>query len=64
MEQFFLDLQSAIKNAVRHAMEKICREVGDEHIYSAALVTDSDCVTLFLAVNTEEILAKRDAANG
>lgn len=63
MEQFFLDLQSAIKNAVRHAMEKICREVGDEHIYSAALVTDSDCVTLFLAVNTEEILAKRDAAD-
>ena len=63
MEQFFLDLQSAIQNAVRHAMEKICREVGDEHIYSAALVTDSDCVTLFLAVNTEEILAKRDAAD-
>ena len=29
----------------------------------ARLVTDSDCVTLFLAVNTEEILAKRDAAD-
>ncbi|MCI8804133.1 MAG: DUF4303 domain-containing protein [Oscillibacter sp.] len=41
-------------------MEKIRREIGTEHIYGAALVTDSDCITLFLAVNTEEALAKRD----
>ena len=60
MEQFFLDLKPAIEEAVRHAMEKIRREIGQEHIYSAALVTDSDCITLFLAVNTEEALAKRD----
>ena len=60
MEQFFLALQPAIEKAVRHAMEKIRREIGKEHIYSAALVTDSDCITLFLAVNTEEALAKRD----
>lgn len=60
MEQFFLDLQPAIEKAVRNAMEKIRREIGNEHIYSAALVTDSDCITLFLAVNTEEALAKRD----
>lgn len=60
MEQFFADLQPAIEKAVRHAMEKIRREIGKEHIYSAALVTDSDCITLFLAVNTEEALARRD----
>ena len=60
MEQFFADLQPAIEKAVRHAMEKIRREIGREHIYSAALVTDSDCITLFLAVNTEEALARRD----
>lgn len=60
METFFLDLQPAVVNAVRHAMEKIHREIGTEHIYGAALVTDSDCITLFLAVNTEEALAKRD----
>ena len=60
MEQFFVDLQPAIEKAVRHAMEKIRREIGKEHIYSAALVTDSDCITLFLAVNTEEALARRD----
>lgn len=60
MEQFFLALQPTIEKAVRHAMEKIRQEIGKEHIYSAALVTDSDCITLFLAVNTEETLAKRD----
>ncbi len=60
MEQFFADLQPAIEKAVRHAMEKIRREIGKEHIYSATLVTDSDCITLFLAVNTEEALARRD----
>ena len=60
MEQFFVDLQPAIEKAVRHAMEKLRQEIGKEHIYSAALVTDSDCITLFLAVNTEEALARRD----
>ena len=37
-------------------MEKVRQETGKEHIYRAALVTDSDCITLFLAVNTEEAL--------
>ncbi len=60
MEQFFLDLRPAIVKAVRRDMEKIRQEIGNEHLYSAALVTDSDCITLFLAVNTEEALAKRD----
>ena len=32
-----------------HAMEKIRREIGQELIYSAALVTDNDRATLFLA---------------
>lgn len=63
MEQFFLELQPAIEKAVQHAMEKIRQETGKEHIYSAALVTDSDCITLFLAVNTEEALAKQDKAD-
>ena len=63
MEQFFLDLQPAIEKAVQNAMEKIRQETGKEHIYSAALVTDSDCITLFLAVNTEEALAKQDKAD-
>ena len=60
MEQFFLALQPVIENGVRRAMEKSRQGIGKEHIYSAELVTDSDCITLFLAVNTEEALAKRD----
>ena len=60
MEPFFLNLRPAIEQAVRHAMEKIRREAGNERFYSAALVTDSDCITLFLAVNTEEALGRRD----
>ena len=60
MEQFFLDLRPAIVKAVRRDMEKIRQEIGNEHLYSAALLTDSDCITLFLAVNTEAALAKRD----
>ena len=63
MEPFFKHLQLDIEKAVRHAMEKIRQEMGEEHIYSAALVTDSDCITLFLAVNTEEALARRDESD-
>ena len=61
MEVFFKALRPMILEAVRTAMEEIRRQAGSEHIYAAALVTDSDCVTLFLAVNTEERLLRRDA---
>ena len=60
MEEFFKALKPMIQRAVQIAMEKIRREAGGEHIYGAALETDSDCITLFLAVNTEESLRRRD----
>ena len=60
MKDFFTTLAPAIRQAVKDTMKKIRQEAGNEHIYAAALVTDSDCVTLFLAVNTEEALEKRD----
>ncbi len=60
MEEFFKALEPMIQRAVQIAMEKIRREAGGERIYGAALATDSDCVTLFLAVNTEESLRRRD----
>lgn len=56
MDQFYQDLPGQIREAVEKDMENILQEVGDEEIYTAALVTDSDCVTLFLAVNTLEFL--------
>lgn len=60
MKTFFKDLDSKIENAVKEDVKKILKEVGDERIYAAALVTDSDCITLFLALNTYEYMKKRD----
>lgn len=60
MELFFKDLGYKIEQALKTDVEKILKEIGDEKIYSVALVTDSDCITLFLAINTYEYLEKED----
>ncbi|MNW27863.1 hypothetical protein D3C74_46700 [compost metagenome] len=39
-------------------LKKTLEEVKDEKVYACAFGTDSDFVTLFLAVNTEESLAR------
>ena len=56
MEAFYQKLTKQIVEAVTAEMGKILQETGEEQIYTAALVTDSDCITLFLAVNTLEYL--------
>ena len=56
MDQFYKDLVEKIRYAAEKDIQKIMGETGGEKIYVAALVTDSDCVTLFLAVNTLEYL--------
>lgn len=60
MELFFKDLTEKIIDAVKNDIQKILKEIKEETIYAAALVTDSDCVTLFLAVNTYESMRKKD----
>lgn len=60
MELFFKDLGYKIEQALKTDVEKILKKIGDEKIYSVALVTDSDCITLFLAINTYEYLEKED----
>ncbi len=60
MNTFYKELDNKIQQAVKVEMQNIQRKVGKERIYAVALVTDSDCVTLFLAVNTYEYLQKRD----
>lgn len=60
MELFFKDLGNKIQKAIKKDVEKILNEVGEEKIYSVALVTDSDCITLYLALNTYEYMKKRD----
>ena len=36
------------------------KEIDGEEVYSVALVTDSDCITLFMALNTYEFLETAD----
>lgn len=61
MKVFFNNLAEKIEQAVKTDMEQIRKEIGKEKIYAAALVTDSDCITLFLALNTYEYMRKKDA---
>lgn len=60
MELFFEELKNKIQQAVKDDFKRILMEVGEEKIYSIALVTDSDCTSLFLAVNTYEYMRKQD----
>ena len=49
-----------IRNAVATDLREILGRINGEHIYTAALVTDRDCCSLFLAVNTLEYLQSED----
>ena len=60
MEAFFRELANQIEEGVKKAVKEILKETGEEKIYAAALVTDSDCITLYLALNTYEYMKKRD----
>ena len=60
MKAFFDNLAEKIEHAVKTDMEQIRKEIGEEKVYAVALVTDSDCITLFLALNTYEYMRKKD----
>lgn len=60
MKEFFENLKNKIYEAVKTDIKPILKEVGDERIYAVALVTDSDCTTLYLALNTYEYMKQRD----
>lgn len=60
MKEFFNNLAEKIEQAVKKDMEQIRKEIGGEKIYAVALVTDSDCISLFLALNTYEYMRKKD----
>ena len=64
MNTFYKELDNKIQQAVKVEMQNIQRKIGKERIYAVALVTDSDCVTLFLAVNTYEYLMSGDIRTG
>lgn len=60
MKDFFTDLKERLVKAIELDFTNIKKMIGNEKMYAVSLVTDSDTVSLFLAVNTNEFLAKKD----
>lgn len=60
MDKFIKKLDSKLKKALEHDFRQTLKEVGEEHIYAAALVLDSDCVSIFMAVSTYENMKEKD----
>ncbi|MDE5628719.1 MAG: DUF4303 domain-containing protein [Muribaculaceae bacterium] len=57
---FWQEVTAEIRDAVEADMREILGRIGNEHIYTVALVTDSCCCSLFLAANTLEHLESED----
>lgn len=57
---FWQEVTEKIRDAVTTDLRGILGRIDDEHIYTAALVTDRYCCSLFLAVNTLEYLQSED----
>ncbi|MBQ7955904.1 MAG: DUF4303 domain-containing protein [Lachnospiraceae bacterium] len=60
MKHFFDEIRLEVYKAVKQDVKKILNQIGQEQIYGAALVTDSDCITLYFAVNTYEKMREKD----
>ncbi|WP_146052020.1 DUF4303 domain-containing protein, partial [Lysinibacillus sphaericus] len=45
--------------AVRNDFKELKKVIGDEKIYAICLVTDSNAITVFLAINTYEKMEKK-----
>ncbi len=56
IDPFYLGLADRIREAVEKDLHEVLSQIGDEHIYTVALVADRYCCSLFLAVNTIEYL--------
>ncbi|MDE6467462.1 MAG: DUF4303 domain-containing protein [Muribaculaceae bacterium] len=57
---FWQTVTERISDAVAADLREILGRIGDEQIYTVALVTDSSCCSLFIAVNTVEYLESDD----
>ena len=57
---YWQDVAAKISDAVAADLREIIGRIDDERIYTAALVTDRYCCSLFLAVNTLEYLQSED----
>ncbi|MEK5465673.1 DUF4303 domain-containing protein [Paenibacillus sp. FSL R7-0210] len=61
MNAFLTEFEQRIREGLVADLEAILAEVAHEKVYVCAIGTDSDFVTLFLAVNTEQSLARHIA---
>lgn len=60
MEKFFNKMSKKIYKAIKKDAKRALKEMEGEELYSVALVTDSDCITLYMALNTYEYLETAD----
>ncbi len=60
MEKFFNKMSKKIYKAIKKDTKRALKEMKGEELYSVALVIDSDCITLYMALNTYEYLKKAD----
>ncbi len=60
MEKFFDKISKKLYKAIKKDTKRVLKEMEGEELYSVALVTDSDCITLFMALNTYEYLETAD----
>ncbi len=54
MKEFFDAFGKRLVKAVRNDFKKLSKNIGDERIYAVCLVTDSNAMTVLLAINTYE----------
>lgn len=58
MNNFLNEFEERFRAGFLDDLKSILEEVKNEKVYACAFGTDSDFVTLFLAVNTEESLVR------
>ena len=60
MEKFFEKTSKKLYKAIKKDAKRMLKEMEDEELYSVAVITDSDCITLYMAMNTYEYLESAD----
>lgn len=58
MDTFLIEFERRVREGFLQDLEHILSQVAHEKVYACAFGTDGDFITLFLAVNTEESLAR------
>ena len=60
MEKFLNKISKKLCKAIKKDAKRVLKELDGEELYSVALVTDSDCISLYMALNTYEYLETAD----